>query len=222
VISNEGLETGQGATSSVGDRSKSATGRSESPEAKRSRLRREARKQDGGAVGGRGGSEPSTKGNPIPPGPRAIMGEPISAAEAKEQLLWGHIGLAKIIRADIDLAAELDEEFTVAGKNYAAVANHIFPPMRVAIRFIAPVVLVAVMLVIWGHMIAATPWVDRIRDWWQRRHEDERPPAPYVAQTDAHATAPVGHNGAAPPEPPAPPPAIPPRPNIRRRIGRRL
>lgn len=194
---------------------------SESADAKRKREAR-ARKaaSTSGSVGGRGGSE-STKGNPIAPGPRAIMGEPLSAAEAKEQLLWGHIGLAKVIRADIDLAAELDEEFTVAGKNYALVANHVFPPLRVALRFIAPVVLVAVMLVIWGHMIAATPWVDRIRDWWQRRHEDEQPETrPYVM----HQTEPTSgtYQAAGANEPPAAPPPIPPRPNIRRHIGRRL
>ena len=142
------------------------------------------------------------------------MGEPLSASEAKEQLLWGHVGLAKVLRADIDVAAELDEEFTVAGKNYALVANHVFPPLRVAIRFIAPVVLVAVMIVIWGHIIAATPWVDRIRDWWQRRHEDEQPAAvtaPYVVPDQA----PNG-NGATPP---AEAPAVPPRPRISRPMG---
>ena len=213
---------GTPAASTVGVRpsaDNSARPLSESPEAKRKREARATRKATTSSdVGGRGGSEPRTKGNPIPPGPHAVMGEPLSASEAKEQLLYAHIGIAKVIRSEVDFD-ELDEEFTVAGKNYAHVANHIWPPLRVVIRFVAPVVLVAVLLVIWGHMIAATPWVGNIRDWWQRRRADEEQPVrPHVVQdaSPSHSPAPPP----AAPEVPSPP--IPPRPRITRRLSHRL
>jgi hypothetical protein len=227
VNSEPAPENGTATATSVGVRtSADASGRtrSESADAKRKREARAAKRNpDTSSIGGRGGS--AAKGNSIPPsgGVSAHMGEALSPGEAESQLFWGHVGLAKAIRADIDME-ELRPEFHVAGENYAYVANHIWTPLRVVIRFIAPIVLVAVLLVIWGRIFAATPWVNNVRDWWQRRRgPDESAPPPPAR----HASPPAEEQSAvgaerAPSEPVQPPPAIPRRPTLVRTMGHRL
>jgi hypothetical protein len=154
----------------------------------------------------------------------AHMGEALSPGEAESQLFWGHVGLAKAIRSDIDME-ELRPEFHVAGENYAYVANHIWPPLRVVIRFIAPIVLAAVLVVIWGRIIAATPWVSSVRDWWQRRRQpDESAPPPPPARQASPPAEPqsAADAGGAPSEQPQAPPPIPQRPRVVRSLGGRF
>jgi len=98
-------------------------------------------------------------------------------------------------------------------------------PLRVVIRFIAPVVLVAVLVVIWGHMIAATPWIHRVRDWWANRgsSEESAPPPPPAREYTRPPAEPLSADGAGgtPPEAVAPPP-VPRRPHVVRFRTRRL
>jgi hypothetical protein len=188
--------------------------------------KREARQKSSSrtstAASGRGGAEPSTsKGNPLPPSsPGAKMGEPLSPKEATDQLFYAHVGIAKVIQSEIDLH-DLDEEFRVAGENYAYVANHMWTPLRVVIRFVAPIVLLAALLMIWGAMLAATPWMARVRDWWSRRRETE-PEMQAVPQVvvdqggQPHQRPHVVDNESAEPVQPAPP--LPRRPAMVRNI----
>lgn len=226
MISETALENGPGSTSTVGGRpSPDASGRprSESADAKRKREARAAKRNpDASSIGGRGGA--TAKGNPIPPssGVSANMGGPLSPGEAESQLFWGHVGLAKAIRSDIDME-ELRPEFHVAGENYAYVANHIWPPLRIVIRFIAPIVLVAVLLVIWGRIFAAAPWINNVRDWWQRRRSSDEsapPPPARSASPPAEGQSVVGAEQAS--SEPLAPPAIPRRPTLVRTMGHRL
>jgi hypothetical protein len=156
-----------------------ASGRllSDNPDAVRKREQRKAAStKTSSSVGGRGGGE-SSKGNPIRPDqPFAKAGEPIGEREATDQLKYAHVGIAKILRSEVDLD-ELDDEFEVAGKNYAYVANHLWTPLRVIIRFVAPLVLLGALVVIWAAMIAETPWMHGVRGWWQRRGEEAEQPA---------------------------------------------
>src|SRR5712691_8650009 len=124
--------------------------RSDNPDAVRKReARASASKRTSTTIGGRGGGE-SSKGNPMrPDDPFAKAGEPLGEREATDQLKYAHIGIAKVLRSELDLD-ELDEEFEIAGKNYAYVANHLWTPLRVVIRFVAPLVLFAALVMIWG------------------------------------------------------------------------
>jgi hypothetical protein len=228
VSSDVGAENGTPAGTTVGSRPSAdgSSGRplSDNPEAKRKRDARAAKKADTSSTGGRSGGV-APKGNPVGFGGGVLehMGGALSPGEARTQLFWGHVGLAKAIRSDIDLH-ELDEEFNVAGENYAYVANNMLPALRVIIRFIAPVVLVAVLLVIWGHMIAATPWIHRVRDWWQQRgrSDSRESPSPSAAEhTNGYTPRPpaeppsAADAAATPREPAQTPPPIPRRPLIR-------
>ncbi len=172
---------------------------SDNPDAVRKReARAGASRKTSSTVAGRGGAE-STKGNPLRPSdPFAKAGEPLGEREATDQLFYAHVGLAKVLRSDIDLH-ELDEEFEVAGKNYAYVANHLWTPLRVVIRFVAPLVLFAALVMIWGAIIVQTPWIHSLRNWWSRRGDeraDQAPPAPPQAPAE--------------PPPPARPTVVPP------------
>jgi len=185
-VSSEAVEEMGGRTSTT-----DASGRSlsSSPDAVRKREARSAsKKPSSSSVGGRGGGEGS-KGNPVrPDSPFAHAGEPLGEREATDQLKYAHVGVAKIMRSSIDLD-ELDEEFEVAGKNYAYVANHLWTPLRLIIRFVAPLVLLGALVAIWAAIISETPWMHGIQRWWQRRGEEEE-------QARAAAAA---------PEQPAPP-----------------
>jgi len=198
-----------------------ASGRplSDSPDAVRKRESRQAsKKTSSSSVGGRGGAE-SSKGNPLrPDDPFAKAGEPLGEREATDQLFYAHVGLAKVLRSDIDLH-ELDEEFEVAGKNYAYVANHLWTPLRVVIRFVAPLVLFAALVMIWGAIIAETSWIHGIRNWWSRRGEEQGeqtppPPAPATANQAQPRPADVQQE----PEQPRPSPPIPRRPAVIRSL----
>jgi hypothetical protein len=142
------------------------------------------------------------------------MGEPLSPGEAERQLYYGHLAIAKVIRSKVDLS-ELKEEFEVAGENYAFVANHIWTPLRVVIRFIAPVVLVAALLAIWVAMIAATPWMGKLRNWWQHRGDQQAPQPPQSAPAGDTVTVVESGDG----EPPQQAPSLPRRPAVIRRFG---
>ncbi len=197
-----------------------ASGRplSDSPDAVRKRESRKAsKKTSSSSIGGRGGGE-STKGNPLrPDDPFAKAGEPLGEREATDQLKYAHVGIAKILRSEIDLD-ELDEEFEVAGKNYAYTANHLWTPLRVIIRFVAPLVLLGALVAIWIAIIQETPWIHGIRNWWTRRGEEEA--AQHVAEASAPA-APVHPPvmATAPAEEPRQtPPPIPRRPAIVRNL----
>lgn len=214
MISEKAAETGT-RTSEV-----SASGRplSDNPDAVRKRAARGgASSRTSSSVGGRGGAESHSKGNALSPDSLfAKAGEPLSPGEAESQLFWGHVGLAKAVRSEIDME-ELRPEFHVAGENYAYVANNIWTPLRVVIRFIAPLVLVAVLVVIWGRIIAETPWIHSIRNWWSNRGEQEQPAAP----PSPPARDVVGNNGQPPAEPAAAPvqaPPIPRRPSVVRNL----
>lgn len=189
---------------------------SQSPEAVRKReARAAASKKTSTTSGGRGGGEPSTKGNSLRPSEWSTMGEPLSPHEAERQLFYAHKGIAMAIRSDVDLEA-MKEEFEVAGENYAFVANKMFPPLRVMIRFVAPLVLAAVLIGIWVAMIAATPWWRRVGEWWVRRGEQpEQPPleTPSYQVVEQPPAAPA--NGS---EPPQQSPPIPRRPAIVKRF----
>jgi len=158
---------------------------SDNPDAVRKREQRKATSsKTSSSVGGRGGGE-SSKGNPMRPDqPFAKAGEPISEREATDQLKYAHVGIAKILRSEADLD-ELDEEFEVAGKNYAYVANHLWTPLRVIIRFVAPLVLLGALVAIWAVMIAETPWMHGIRGWWRRRGEEGEEAAEQAAAPPA-------------------------------------
>jgi len=186
--------------------------RSDNPDAVRKREARAASKKTSStSVGGRGGGE-SSKGNPLrADDPFAKAGEPLGEREATDQLFYAHVGLAKVLRSDIDLH-QLDEEFEVAGKNYAYVANHLWTPLRVIIRFVAPLVLFAALVMIWGAILAETTWIHGIRNWWSRRGEENvEPTAPPQTPQPAAASAPS--NGQQP-EPSQPAPPLPRRPAI--------
>jgi len=199
-VSSEVVEEMGGRTSTV-----DASGRSLSsnPDAVRKREARSASKKPSStSVGGRGGGE-GTKGNPVrPDSPFAHAGEPLGEREATDQLKYAHVGVAKIMRSTIDLD-ELDDEFEVAGKNYAYVANHLWTPLRLIIRFVAPLVLLGALVAIWAAIISETPWVHGIQRWWQRRGEEAEqaraaaaapeqpaPPRPHVLEEQPAAEAP--------------------------------
>jgi hypothetical protein len=188
-----------------------ASGRplSSSADAIRKREARQASKKTSAtSVSGRGGGE-GTKGNPVrPDSPFAHAGEPLGEREATDQLKYAHVGLAKIMRSEVDLD-ELDEEFEVAGKNYAYVANHLWTPLRLIVRFVAPLVLLGALVAIWAAILSETPWVHGIRGWWQRRGEEEEqvraaaaapPPAPDTGRPQVVEYA-NGEQQSAPPIP---------------------
>ena len=188
--------------------------RSNSPDAVRMRQKRAEKKQEGAFVGERGGGKPATKGNPMRPSDWSMMGEPLSPHEAERQLYWAHVGIAKALRSEADLSS-MKEEFEVAGENYSFVANKMFPALRVMIRFVAPVVLVAVLFSIWVAIIGATPWWSRVGQWWANRGERGQQPAAEPVQTAPfevvqQQSPPNGEAQASPP--------IPRRPAMVRRL----
>jgi len=211
-----------GGRTSVAD----ASGRplSDSPDAVRKRESRAAsKKTSSSSVSNRGGGE-SSKGNPLrPDDPLAKAGEPLGEREATDQLKYAHVGIAKILRSEIDLD-ELDEEFEVAGKNYAYTANHVWTPLRIIIRFVAPLVLLGALVAIWAAIISETPWVHGIRRWWTRRGEEEQEQEQVAAaepQTPPPAAAPPARptvvKSTEQQEPQAPP-RIPRRPAVVRNL----
>ena len=204
-----------------------ASGRplSQNPDAVRKREARAGRSSRTSTTsGGRGGAEPSTKGNPMRPSEWSTLGEPLSPHEAERQLFYAHKGIAMAMRSQVDLDG-MKEEFEVAGENYAFVANKMWPPLRVMIRFVAPVVLVAVLVGIWAAMIAATPWWTRLSSWWTRRGEEQEQPSgrgdvyDQVVTDQAPVDQAVRSNGHEPPSAQQAPP-IPRRPTIVRRFSR--
>lgn len=146
------------------------------------------------------------------------MGEPLSPHEAERQLYWAHKGLARALRSDVDLD-EMKEEFEVAGENYSFVANKMFPALRVMIRFVAPLVLAAVLISIWVAIVVATPWWQRLTQWWVHRGE-EQPQAPPVYQDQAPANGQAHVSVVRDEEQPQAPPPVPRRPAIVRRFSR--
>lgn len=193
---------------------------SQSPDAVRKReARQKASSKTSTTSGGRGGAEPSSKGNPLRPSEWSTLGEPLSPHEAERQLYWAHVGLGKVIRSDL-VMSELKEEFEVAGENYAFVANKMWPPLRIMIRFVAPVVLVAVLLVIWGTMIAHTPWMSRLRQWWENRGRQEQAEQPVYETPPFEVVQPAAPSNGSEPQPPQASPPLPRRPAVVRRFQR--
>lgn len=166
---------------------------SESPDARR---KREARAQRNNPAATSATSRTSAtpvkpKGNPSWSWPFRIptgAGDAIGPKEATDQLFYGHLAMAKVMRSKLGdkdtMQRELGEEFDIAGTNFAYVANHIWTPLRVMIRVIAPLVLIACLVVIWGSIVAGTTWVDSLRDWW-RNGRGEKPAASPGSQRDA-------------------------------------
>ncbi len=213
-MSSEGTPETSGQASAA---DASARPLSSSPDAVRKRqARASASSKTQTTSGGRGGAEPATKGNPMRPGDWSLMGEPLSPHEAERQLFYGHVAIGKALRSQWN-PEELREEFQVAGENYAFVANKMWTPLRVIIRFIAPVVLVAVLLVIWGEMLTATPWAAALRERWARRGRQEE--AAYAdVQVEVQQPAHASNGAAAPAAQQAPP--VPRRPAMVRRFSR--
>jgi hypothetical protein len=184
--------------------------------ATRKQKQREREKEPGTGVGGRGGRSPLGNRFRFDLGPLAKAGESLGAQEAEEQLYHAHVAVAKVMRSKVDMA-ELKEEFEVAGESYATVANHIWTPLRVMIRLIAPLVLAGALIAIWAAILAETPWVQRLGAWWANRDQEEAPPPapeqpqqarPHVVQEPTiqppHSPAPEGPTVEQPPHPPVP------------------
>lgn len=134
------------------------------------------------SVGGRPAPERPAKGNPFGFDWHAKFGEPLGVAETRRQLLYALIAVARIMRSKADVKEDLAEELDAAADAYADVANHLFEPLRMLPRIVAPLVLIGALIAIGAAIVAETPWMRDLRERWGRRAPGDRPVSPPASQ----------------------------------------
>lgn len=173
---------------------------------------------------------------PAKPAPVRVgrVGEPMGVGEARRALHHGHVAAARVLRSKADLH---EADFDEMGDAFADIANHMFPALRLALRGIAPLILLGALIAVWARILGETPWLEQA--WAARKERKARRDAERAA-ADAEPAR-VGQQPAVPigrPNPPSAPgaatateqaqgvaetlPPVPHRPLSSLRVGRRF
>lgn len=136
---------------------------------------------------------------PEPPkaGPRDLgaVARPLGYAEARQSLHSLFVGLAKLCRSKVEWQ---DSDFDAAGDAFAQLANGLVPGLRIALRLVAPIVLLGALAQLTGQLLEGTEWWPA---WRERRRQRQAERAQTRAQAEqGRAAAATSEAAPAPPE----------------------